>query len=205
MNEIVSAVLWQMGAYVFVFVVSFFLLNKLLGGILTKWLKVRTNQTKKVLVNVKTIIGVYHAVGEIVDGFLIFTDKKKVNKRVAIQKGCFYRNMGVNMIDFDDDKGCIINVNLEAVSGHDPQKSEDLYTRSLMRPNMIEELLKKLLIACLIVAILAVIFSLAGTVVAYTAGKNNGAALVQLAEICKTTVSAGTSLISGGNVATGVV
>jgi hypothetical protein len=182
-SSFLTQVLLTVASYLGVFILTIFAINWILGGLFKPYMKVRGSRGKLVLVKVKNILGDYYIPGRVEERFLIFKDRKKEPRRIALPERVsgIYRAMGVSCIDVDDDKNAIIIYSNELVAGFDAVKYSDLYTRALYKPSLTDN--KTMIIIVLLIVILLGIFGL----IALT--MKNGKAIESLAEITTTTIS----------------
>lgn len=192
MNQIVVDVLWQMGAYIFVFITSFFLFNKLMGGLLMNWLKVRSNQQKKILTKVRTLIVDYYVAGLVLDGMLVYKDKVGAEKRLSLSKGSVYRSIGVNCVDVDEEKNCVVVHDFEKVSGFDAEKHNSLYLRALYKPTLNDQ---KLLIVILVVGVLLAMIMFGSIYLNYT---SQGEVMTAIEGLKQVSAGINTQPLTGG-------
>jgi len=126
-------------------------------GFLFRFIKVRASFGKLVLVKIREINQDDYRIGEIEEGYLIYTTKGKNKKRIKIprDKTAIYKSMGVNFIDVDNEKNAICYVDYEAVCGFDAEKNNDLLTRALYKPKIADNK-DKLMLGLLIILIIVV-------------------------------------------------
>ena len=102
-----------------------------------KFLKVKLSFGRLILGKIRAINRDYFAVCWIADGFLIYKIDRKNYKRIAIKdKDVFYRSLGVNWVDIDEEKNCLAKSDYSGVSGFDAIKYSDLYKRALYKPTI---------------------------------------------------------------------
>jgi hypothetical protein len=99
----------------------------------------------------------------LLEGFVVYKKKNSDGKmeRVRLsmpeQKSVVYRSAGVNVVETDDEKNCLILPSYEFISGFDPEKFESLYIRALYKPSLANDMIKIILIIVIVVGI-AVVF-----------------------------------------------
>lgn len=154
----------QTGYYAIVMIMGVGIISLLLRGFFWKYVKVRLSFGKYVMVKLRSPLRDFFSVGWVEDGFLIFK-KKKQEVRIVIDRDqdYFYRTLGVNWIDVDEEKGAPVKFNFEGVVGHDIEKEASLYVRALTRISVADN--KERII--LIVIILAAIFGLVAVLLTY--------------------------------------
>jgi hypothetical protein len=159
--NIPDAVFIQVGAYVFIVVMFFFLLNRATQSFVSNWFKVRRKRGTLLLVKVRTVINDYFVPGKIDEGWLTYKPrgkKRHEQKKIAIVEGCVYRCYGLHCIDVDDTKNCSFKRDSSAVAGYDAEKNNSLHLRALYKPSIMDDKTKIILII-LIVIVIAVIIS----------------------------------------------
>lgn len=145
------------GYGLFAMVVVFGILNFLLGGMLRPFLDVKRSRGKKILVRARHPVQDYFVAGSIEEGFLIFKDRQKNTRRIAMQPGVVSRAATIYWVELDDEKNCFFKRDSgEAVSTNDPVKVDNLIVRALMRPGLFGDEMVKAILALLVVALVAV-------------------------------------------------
>jgi len=155
MDGFVQSVLIQIGLYVAVVLFVFVAINVMSSGWLLPWFRTKSSRGKNILVKIRTIAGDYYAIGLIMDGFLVFKSRSG-KKRLAIgnqHHGAIYSSMGVKVIDVDDEKNAFVLHDWSKVSGFDAEKFEDLYTRALMKPSLMDKNTQIILIILVLLAL----------------------------------------------------
>lgn len=136
----------------------------MMSGLLWPYLRVKTSRGKYVLVKVRTITQDYYRKGLIDKGMLIFKDRAKEERRLALPaKPAIYRSMGVNVIDVDDETNNVMAHDFSIVQGFDAVKFNNLYIRAITRPTLAdkkEKIIMGLLVLCLLGVALAVFLAL---------------------------------------------
>jgi len=140
----------------------FFILNHMTQGILFAWFKVKASRGKKVLVELSTQVGHYFVAGEIDDKVVNYTYKKK-DKRVSIEnQNCLFNILGVVGVWVDDSAAIVIIPSSGAAAKYDSEALDNLLKRAIMAPSLNEEMMKKILIAVIVVGVLALAATAAG-------------------------------------------
>ena len=123
--------------YAIVMGLSIGLIALLMRGFFWKYLKVKTSFGKYFIVKVRTTLRDYFLVGWVQDGFLIFKQNKIV-KRISLkhEPNPFYRTLGVNWVDIDEEKGAICKPDYSTVTGHDLETEGNLYVRAVTKPSV---------------------------------------------------------------------
>ena len=157
----------QIGAYLLIIVAVLVLINRVTGGFLFTWFKVRRSRDFKLLIKVNTHIGNYFKAGDVDEGWIVYRPagkKKDEKKRISLSPGCVYRAFNVLCVDVDDEKNCVFKRDLSAVSGYDAEKNNSLHLRALYKPSIMDDK-TKIIIVILIVIVIAVIVC---TLLSYT-------------------------------------
>lgn len=134
------------------------LINFVLGGLLAPFMKVKMSRGKKLLVRVLHPVQSYFVVGQLDEGFLIFKDRQKNDRRIMYTGGCIDRAVGVYWIAVDDEKNCLVSrLDGEGINGFDAVKYDELYKRALYKPNVMNELLLKIALIMIGVALIVLV------------------------------------------------
>lgn len=132
LNEVFTIMLTYLG----VVVLMFLALNIFTSGWLSKFLRVKMSRGKKILVQVNTVTQDYHRLGIIQEGFLVFKDRNKEERRIKISRDSIYRSKGVDNVDVDDEKNVVMQRDYKSVEGFDASKFNNLYIRALYKPSL---------------------------------------------------------------------
>lgn len=134
---VMGEILIQTLYYAVVMILSIGFCAMMMRGFFWKYLKAKTGFGKYVMVKIRTNLRDYFAIGWVKDGFLVYKDSR-IEKRISIAKGenFFYRTLGVNWVDIDEEKGALCKVNYEPVTGHDLETESNLYVRATTRPSV---------------------------------------------------------------------
>ena len=149
------------GYGLFAMVVVVAIVNFLLGGLLGPFMKVKRSRGKMVLVKIRNPIQDFFIAGHIEEGFLIFKDRLKNTRRIQMMPGVVSRAATINWVEIDDEKNCFFKRDTgAAVSTYDPVKVDSLLVRAMMKPGVVDTLLKIVLVLVIItfVAVLGVGF-----------------------------------------------
>jgi len=125
------------------------------AGFFLRWMKVRASRGKLTLVKLRGKLRDHWEVGEIKGDFIVYGPKKE-RRRAVIGDGIVYSCFGVSVVDMNETTSAMSTIDYTAVTGHDAEKFEDLFTRALFRPTLEQEH-DKLLLILLIIAIAAII------------------------------------------------
>lgn len=118
-------------------------------GFFWKFVKVKMSFGKYIMVKIKCIDKDIYSVGHVEEGFLCFKAHSK-DKRISIEDSSpFYRSLGVNWIDVDDQKNAICKPDYSTVSGFNAAKYNDLYVRALYSPQIADKT-ERLMLALLV-------------------------------------------------------
>jgi len=144
-------------AFVVVFFLAFFIMNFLTNSFLFTFLRVKSSRGKNNLVRVFTISHAYFRVGFVHDGFLVYKDSKKKEKRLAVDDpAVFYRSFNLTCVDVDEEKNCVFNRNI-GVDGFDAAKYNGLYTRTLCAPKLDDNMTQIVIVLLVLIFLAAVI------------------------------------------------
>lgn len=156
-----SEVMMFITSYVGIILIFFFLLNWLQGGLLIPFLRVKMSRGKLVLVKVRGILQDYYKTGAIDGDILIYNDKvkgDKQTKRITIPPDCIYRSIGVNCLEVDNTKNCVVKKDFSIVSGFDAVKIDNYIVRALTRPSIGNDKYFKIIIVLEVLIGVALIF-----------------------------------------------
>jgi hypothetical protein len=147
------------GSYLGVFLLAMFLFNFLMAGFLRTYLAVKASRGAKVLVQVVTVARNYYRTGKVEDGFLVYKDFNKHEKRLSIPRNVnvFYRTLNITAINVDEEKNTIILPHGEQVTGYDAEKMNSLYLRALYRPEIMSPQEQLTFILTIITALLTLV------------------------------------------------
>lgn len=171
MNPIIQQALIYGGVILLTIIIMGFLLK----GFMWKYLKVKQSRDKKFLIKIRGKQRDYFEVGEEEEGFIKFKHNKTwVRLSIPNEGNIFYRSLGVNWVDIDDEKFSLSKTDYNAVSGHDPKKEDNLLERALTRPTVSTNLEK--------IMIILLIFVLLGCLAAAYFGYMNMKHITELTE-----------------------
>lgn len=132
-------------------------------GFFWKYARVRTSFGKYVMVKIRTPLRDYFAVGEVIEGFLVYKLKGEKIRYYIEDYKVFYKALAVTWVDIDEEKHAFSRTDYSAVSGFDAPKFESLNVRALMKPaerSLKEKLILFLLALVVIGVIIAIVISL---------------------------------------------
>ena len=145
----------QMGIYVGIFVLTVIILSLLLRGFLWKYIAVKMSRGAKFLVKIRTPLRDYFEVGWMKDGVIEHKQYgKKIEVSIPESFNPFYRCLGVNWVDKDEETNGFVKPDFSAILGYDANKLENLHERALTQPQL-NSTNEKLIFVLLIVAIIA--------------------------------------------------
>lgn len=163
MNAFLSSMWKFVLSYALIILIGFFLINWLSNGFLTIFLKVKASRGRLVLVNVRSKLLHYFVAGRVEGEYLVYHDREskksalKEPKRLVIpDEQVFYRAYGVNAVNVDEATGSIFKMDLKGVTGFDPIKFSNLYSRALTKPSLMEDKNLKTMIIVILVAVIIV-------------------------------------------------
>jgi hypothetical protein len=131
----------------------------LIAGFLMKFIKVRASRGKLVLVKVKSSTDHYFRAGAISEKALKYKARGQKEKKTipyTTDEGGLYRAMTVYCIDVDEDKNSIIKTDGKEIDTYDAEKYEQLITRALYKPVLMDKN-DKIILLLIIVAILGIL------------------------------------------------
>ena len=152
MNEI----LMVMGSYCVVIILGFMIIAWLQAGFLMPFLKVKMSRGKKILVKVRKTTGTDFVAADEIEGLLVFKYFKEQMRLSNYKKG-IYRSFNLNCVDVEPEKWAVITVDFEAVSTNEPNKTDSLIERGIMKPHKIRQN-EIVLIILLIVAVIGIVY-----------------------------------------------
>lgn len=146
-ETLLHAVMMQMLAYGIAMLIPIFAMVFLLRGFLGNYLKVRATFGKFILVRIrKSTLLKYYTIGWVEKDILHYLKKDKLTKKkqtimINIPEGqdVFYRSLSVLWVDIDEEKSAILTANYIAVSGFNPEKMDDIVTRTAQIPHIKEK------------------------------------------------------------------
>jgi len=140
------------GVVMLITVVALGLIQK---GFFWKFIKVKTSMGKLIMVKIREVNRDHYKIGSIEGGWLIYKVKGKDVKRIAIPKDrpTIYRSVGIGFVDVDSEKNAVCTADYTTVSGFDAEKNNDLYLRSLYKPQ-INDNKEKIMLGLIVVGII---------------------------------------------------
>jgi hypothetical protein len=131
MNDFIIVVL----TYCAIFFLALFVINFLMVNFFITYMRVKGARGRLILVMVYAVNRNYYRTGKVADGFLVYKDANKHEKRLKIplNRNPFYRALNVTCINVDEERNIIIMPTGE-VSGFDAEAINNLYLRTLYRP-----------------------------------------------------------------------
>ena len=136
MNDFMVIVL----SYAGVFVLSMVVMNFLMTGFFITYMRVKGSRGKLMLINVFAVNRNYYRSGKVEDGFLVYKDANKHEKRLKIPQhtNIFYRSLNVTCANVDEERNVFISPSGQDISGFDAEKLNNLYLRTLYRPEILD-------------------------------------------------------------------
>jgi len=136
-------------------------------GFFFTYMRVRLSFGRLIMVKIRSVNRDHFKAGYIADDKFLVYGTKTGNHRISLpDASVFYRCLSVNWIDLTEE-GKICKPDYSVVSGFDPEKYDNLYKRTLMRPSA-NEMQQKFLMALIVGAIIAAGLA---AIVAYLNGK----------------------------------
>lgn len=139
---------------------TLFIVAFLFRGFFWKYIQVKMSMGRLVLIKIRSSLRDYYKVGEVIDNNLVYktkdSDGKKAVIRINIPKDVqyFYKSIGVNWIDVDEEKNALMSVSYKPATGFDAIKWNNLFIRALTRPTVGDQK-EKIIIILLVVVIIA--------------------------------------------------
>lgn len=153
-----NPILLQAGYYGVVMVLSLLLAGLLQRGFFWKFIRVRISFGKFVLAKIRAVNRDYYRVAWVEEEFLVFKSKKGGERRIPIpDNSYFYRSVGVTWVDVDDKSSSLCKPDYSTQNTFDAEKYDNLYKRTLMRPQINDKMEKAILFAAIIAAIAAIV------------------------------------------------
>ena len=166
MNEALKEMMLIGASYLGIILIGFALMNFLTGGFLITFLRVKASRGKKVLVKVKSVTDSYYKIGKVSEKTLTYRARdQKENKKIPVPDGeIFYRSMSVWGCDVDEENNSFITPKGEIVATYDAEKYDQLITRALYKPTLMDknEKIMLLMIGAVILGIVITVFFVKG-------------------------------------------
>ena len=144
------------GSYTAIIFIAFFIVGWLQAGFFMPFLKVKTSRGKKILVRIRKPTGSDFVPAVEKEGQLSFKYFKE-KKLISNYKTGIYRSFNMNCVDVDPETWAVVTTSFEAVSTNDPNKTDSLIERALLKPGE-KSLKEKIIIFLLILIAVVVIF-----------------------------------------------
>lgn len=153
MNEVFI----QAGYYGIVMLLSLTLAGFIQRGFFWKFIKVRISFGKLIMVKLRAVNRDYYKVGHIEEEFLVFKSKDGERRIPIPDSSYFYRSIGVTFIDVDDKNSALCKPDYTTAGTFDAEKYDNLYKRTLMRPQLNDKMQKALIIIAIVGALAAIV------------------------------------------------
>lgn len=153
-TSIPTEVFIQMGAYVFVFVITTALNALLMKGFYWKFYIVKISRGEKILIQFRNSLRDHYGVGKIQNEMLLFKNKGK-HDEIAIPQGVspIYRCLGVNCIQVEEASGTIVKPDFSTAPGFDHERFANLHARALQQPQVADNKEKAVLLLLILILI----------------------------------------------------
>lgn len=150
-NPIIAMTLGYLGVAVLCFIV----VNFLMAGFLRTFMVVKGSRGKKIMTNVYALNRNYSVAGYVDNGWFVYTDANKHEKRLKIPKSIsvFYRFLNVTWVNVDEEKNTFITPDGKEINGFDAEKYNNLYLRTLYRPSLLDPKTQLMFILSIVTAI----------------------------------------------------
>lgn len=152
MNEIIN---WMLALGGFL-VLLFGLMQFLTHGFIFKFLKIKGSRGKHFGVLVRGKLDEYMAIGHLEDGMVVYkTRVGKQRKRLAVDSNDnpFFRWLGVNWVQVDEEKNALVMRDFSSIEGYDSDKFESLLVRALYKPTPATRMDKIILIGIMVLGV----------------------------------------------------
>jgi len=155
MNPIIAMTL----GYVGVVALAFLVINFLSAGFLMIFMRVKGARGKKIMTNVFAVNRNYCREGIVDNGFYIFKDANKHEKRLKIPKNInvFYRFLNITWVNVDEERNVFITPDGKEVNGFDAEKYNNLYLRTLYAPALMDPKQQLMFILVILTAVISLI------------------------------------------------
>lgn len=151
-----NPIMMQAGYYGIVMALTALILGVILKGFLWRYIAVRVSFGEKCIVRNVGIDKTFYRVGHVEESFLVFKAHKKEEKRINLTgTSPFYRSMAVTWVDIDDQTNAVLTPQLDGIATFDAVKYDNLYKRTLTRPQIADNKDRIILGAIIITAIVA--------------------------------------------------
>ena len=160
MNEGLKTLIIQMACYAVAMLIAVLPIAFFQRGFFWQYFRVRASLGRLVLVKIRTPLRDHFATGWVEENFLCYKLKPwTIRISINTMDKIFYRSMGINWVDVDEEKHAICKADYSSVSGFDAKKHSDLLTRALMRPAISSGQEKIMLVCIIVVALLCLIIA----------------------------------------------
>lgn len=137
MSGIIDA-LWITGSYIVVFIIIYLIINFLTKGFFHQYMRVKISRGRLILVECHDVTDTYYK-GGFIDSKrnLVVKDRyKKIHTFSNMEKKYIGRNLGVNLIAVDLQRGLVIEKDFSGSSAFDLTMLDELVNRALMLPRL---------------------------------------------------------------------
>jgi len=152
MNDIILI----MASYLIIIFLAIGIVAWLQAGFFGAFFKVKTSRGKKILIKIRKATGTDFVAGVEVEGQLVFKYFKE-EKRLSNYKKGVYRSFNLNCIDVEPETWGVVTTDFNAISTNDPNKTDSLIERALLRPDR-KATKEMIMIILLIVIVIGVLF-----------------------------------------------
>ena len=166
MNDVMIQFFQFMIAGAGVLAILFFGLNFLTKGFIATFIRVKASQGRLILTRIHAVTDTYYKAGKWEEDFFTFKTRDKETKKIPIKSNefleFFSREMGIVVIDIDEQSNKLFNTNFKEVvhfANIDPGRTESLFLRIKNRPILASK--KEVIVLLLCVAILATVLFMA--------------------------------------------
>lgn len=159
--DFMQTFLLYVGMFAGLVIFTLMLVNFLQGGYLFPALRVKTSGGRRILVRLRSLTTEHFKVGRVQDTTLIFKGLDKEIKRLTISNDYIFRGGGVYYVVVDAEKYAVVKrFDFSTVTGWDPTKWNNLLTRALTKPQILDTRAQLMLLGLVIVIIGLVVVGL---------------------------------------------
>ena len=136
----INPIIAQALGYGGVLLLAFLVINFLTAGFLKVFMKVKGSRGKYIMTNIYAVNRNYAKHGYVDNGWFVYTDGNKHEKRMKIPKNAniFYRFLNITWVNVDEEKNTFVTTDGRDVNGFDAEKYNNLYLRTLYRPAILD-------------------------------------------------------------------
>lgn len=155
-NPAIRNILIQIAIYVAMFTIMFVLLNLATMGFLRIYVKVKSSRGKLVLIRIESVTGTYYRAGKQKEPGIQYKMRgsKEIETIPLKNRLGIVREMGVNVIHWNEMTKMIITPEGSDIEGHNTEHIDGIYKRCLYRPVLGDN---KMIILIILVVVIALV------------------------------------------------